>query len=137
MDRARIDRVVARQRRQDGVFELRDRAVQACNYNDQMPVVRYAALAALVFWLGGMTQALGAGAFSLTRAGLACGAVILTALFVMKFVGPPPHGFVPRAAIVVAMMVLTAVPFVVGESRTLIAVTLALGFVLLSWYARE
>jgi hypothetical protein len=112
--------------------------MQACNYNDRMPVVRYAALAALVFWLGGMAQALGAGAFgSLTRVGLLSGAVMLVALFVLKFVGPPPHGFVPRAAIVLGMLAITAASLLIGQSRATLAATFALGLVLLTWYARE
>jgi hypothetical protein len=100
-----------------------------------MFVVRYATLAALVVWLGGMVvlgalvapstfgvlQALDpqggrvlAGAvfgdvlrlFHLLAYG--CGAAMLVGLFVMKFVGPPPPGFVLRAALVVAMLAVAA-----------------------------
>jgi hypothetical protein len=35
-----------------------------------------------------------------------CGAVLLVCLFVMKFVGPPPHAFVARIAIVTLMLAL-------------------------------
>ena len=36
----------------------------------------------------------------------ACGGVVLVALFVMKFLGPPPAAFVVRAAIVAAMLAI-------------------------------
>src|SRR5262245_46914842 len=36
----------------------------------------------------------------------ACGALLLVALFVMKFVGPPPAGFVVRLGLVVVMLAL-------------------------------
>jgi len=36
----------------------------------------------------------------------ACGAILYIALFVMKFVGPPPQAFVLRAAIVFVMLVV-------------------------------
>ena len=42
-----------------------------------------------------------------------CGAVILVGLFLMKFVGPPPVGFVPRvalAAIMLALMLYSGFP---------------------------
>jgi hypothetical protein len=35
-----------------------------------------------------------------------CGALILLCLFVMKFMGPPPHAFILRAAIVAVMLAL-------------------------------
>ena len=98
-----------------------------------MFVIRYVALAALVVWLGGMivlallvapstfrvlqatdpaTGRVLAGAlfgdilrqfYVLTYV---CAGVILFCLFVMKFMGPPPPAFVPRAAIVTAMLAL-------------------------------
>jgi hypothetical protein len=103
-----------------------------------MPVVRYAALAALVFWLGGTTHAL-AGDLSrqMTFVALGSGAVMLVALFVMKFVGPPPHGFVLRVGLVAAMMAIGLVQAIWGPSMPMQAGTLALGLVLLGWYARE
>ena len=36
----------------------------------------------------------------------ACGAILLVCLFVMKFLGPPPHAFVVRVALVVIMLAL-------------------------------
>ena len=83
-----------------------------------MLAVRYVALAALVVWLGGMvTVVFGESLPPFHFVALTCGAVILVSLFVMKFVGPPPRGFVPRAA--------------------LTAINLALGLLLLFWYVRE
>src|SRR5262245_47592252 len=103
------------------------------NYNDQMLVVRYVALIALVVWLGGMVilgllvapstfgvlqsadQANGrmlAGAVFGTilrrfhYVAYVCGAILYIALFVMKFVGPPPQAFVVRAVIVFVMLVI-------------------------------
>src|SRR5262249_57296914 len=87
------------------------------NYNGRMVAVRYVALLALVVWLGGMVM-LGAvvapSTFRVLQAAdpaagrvlagalfgeilrlfhllaYACGALIILALVVMKFVGPPP-----------------------------------------------
>ena len=98
-----------------------------------MPAVRYLALVALVVWLGGMVvlgllvapstfgvlQAADpvsgrmlAGAvfgeilrrFHLLAYG--CGAILLVCLFAIKFIGPPPDGFLVRAGIVVVMLAL-------------------------------
>lgn len=98
-----------------------------------MSAIRYVALLALVVWLGGMIllglvvapstfrvlQAADPVAGRVLAGGLfgdvlrhfhlvayACAAVILVCLFAMKFVGPPPHGFIPRVAIVAAMLVV-------------------------------
>ena len=96
-----------------------------------MFAIRYVALLALVVWLGGMIL-LGAlvapSTFRMLQASdaetgrvlagslfgeilrlfhvlaYACGAIILACLLVMKFVGPPPQGFVLRAGIVVLML---------------------------------
>ncbi|MGE0705986.1 MAG: DUF4149 domain-containing protein, partial [Vicinamibacterales bacterium] len=99
-----------------------------------MSVVRYVTLAALVVWLGGMLilggvvapaafdvlprvaldgRAIAGDVFGeiLRRFHLVaygCGAIIFVGLFVMKFVGPPPAAFVPRAAIVAAMLAVAA-----------------------------
>jgi hypothetical protein len=103
-----------------------------------MPAVRYAALAALVFWLGGTTHALAGDLFqSMTRVALTCGGVMLVSLFVMKFVGPPPHGFTVRVGLVAAMLLMSGAQFLRGPSPAALAITLALGLVLLTWYARE
>ena len=57
-------------------------------------------LAALVVWLGGMVTAVfGDLLRPFHLVSLACGSIILVSLFIMKFVGPPPHAFVPRAAL--------------------------------------
>lgn len=99
-----------------------------------MIFIRYLALVALVVWVGGMVilgllvapqtfrvlQAANpadgrilAGALfgAILRqfhlVAYACGAVLFVCLFVMKFLGPPPHAFVARVAIVVLMLGLT------------------------------
>jgi hypothetical protein len=70
-----------------------------------MIVVRYATLVALVLWLGAL---IGARFGDLTRRvepfGYLYGAAIIVGLLVMKFVGPPPHGFVVRAALAAVML---------------------------------
>ena len=98
-----------------------------------MLAVRFAALAALVVWLGGMIvlgllvapstfgvlgaadpqggRALAGAVFgeTLRRFHLlayGCGAVVFVSLFVLKFVGPPPQAFVARASIVAVMLAL-------------------------------
>jgi hypothetical protein len=98
-----------------------------------MLAIRYLALAALVVWLGGMMvfslivapttlrvlqeadasggRALAGALFGdlLARFDLlayTCGGVVLVALFVMKFLGPPPAAFVVRAAIVATMLAI-------------------------------
>jgi hypothetical protein len=98
-----------------------------------MVAIRYVALLALVVWLGGMimlgvlvapstfrvlqaaepvTGRVLAGSlfgdilrqFHLVAYG--CGIVILVCLFAIKFLGPPPPAFIPRAAIVVVMLLI-------------------------------
>ena len=106
-----------------------------------MIVVRYATLAALVLWLGAMLGARFADLFR--RVDLViyvCGAATVIGLLVMKFVGPPPAGFIPRIAIAVLMLALSigsARVFPREVSSTLMTVNIALGFVLLIWYVRE
>src|SRR5687767_6718350 len=62
-----------------------------------MLAIRYVTLAALVVWLGGMvTLALLTvpSVEDLRRfqwVGYACGAIIFVCLFIIKFIGPPPH----------------------------------------------
>jgi hypothetical protein len=101
------------------------------NYNEEMLVVRYVVLAALVVWLGGMIV-LGAlvapSTFRVLQAAdgesgrmlaavvfgealrqfhilaYVCGGVMLIGLFLMKFVGPPPPAFVLRSVIIAAML---------------------------------
>src|SRR5262245_47479411 len=104
-----------------------------------MLAVRYVALGALVIWLGGMVTVTFADVmrrFHLVS--VVCGAVIVVSLFIMKFVGPPPHGFIPRVALTVLMLIVVALSvFMPGASSALAAVNLLLGFVLLFWYVRE
>jgi hypothetical protein len=104
-----------------------------------MLAVRYVALAALVVWLGGMvTVVFGNKLPPFHFVALICGAVILVSLFVMKFVGPPPQGFVPRAALTLLMLLLVALSAMARTAAAVIMViNLALGFLLLFWYARE
>ena len=104
-----------------------------------MLAVRYVVLVALVVWLGGMMTALfGESLRPLWLVGAACGGVILVGLFAMKFVGPPPRAFVPRAALTALMLLLAAASTVYRTVATeIMAVNLALGLVLLLWYARE
>ena len=104
-----------------------------------MVAVRFAALAALVVWLGGILAILFGDA--LRRDQLityACGGTVFLSLLVMKFVGPPPRAFVPRAVIVLVMLAvaLLATLYRVPVS-TFAALDLALGFVLLFWYVHE
>jgi hypothetical protein len=104
-----------------------------------MVAVRYVVLVALVVWLGGMVTALfGDSSLPVSLVAAGCGGVILVGLFVMKFVGPPPHGFIPRAALTALMLVLGIGSAVYRTVTTeLTAVNLALGLVLLLWYVRE
>lgn len=148
-----------------------------------MFVVRYVALAALVVWLGGMiavSTVLTPAAFDVLQAGdpqdaaafvrdvlgrfdlvgYLCGGLLFVALFVMKFVGPPPAAFAPRAVIVAAMLASAAYSGVVvrpqieaagahagappaaaaalqQRATLLMTLNIALGSVLLLWYARE
>jgi len=106
-----------------------------------MIAVRFATLAALVFWLGAMTAARFGGLMArVDLVAYACGAATIVGLFVMKFVGPPPAAFIPRAAIAVLMLLVAAAAAAASASGTaamLITVNIALGFVLLAWYVRE
>ena len=131
-----------------GQYARRDRVeiggrkvLQGANYNEPMIVVRFATLVALVVWLGAMTAArFGDLLRPMDLVAYACGAVTIVGLFVMKFIGPPPHGFVPRAGIAIAMLAIAiaaAFTRTVDLSTTLLTVNVALGFVLLTWYVRE
>ena len=104
-----------------------------------MAAVRYAALAALVVWLGGILAILFGDALRHEQLiTYACGSVVFVSLLVMKFVGPPPRAFMPRAAIVVAMVAVALLAtFRVLPVTTFAALDLALGCVLLSWYVHE
>jgi hypothetical protein len=107
-----------------------------------MFAVRYIALVILVVWVGGMILVLAGGAIDdvIRRFNLfsyACGATILVGFFVMKFVGPPPRAFKVRAGLVSLMLLVTRLSPPPRISHTAITVNMALGLVLLSWYARE
>ena len=104
-----------------------------------MPAVRYAALVALVLWIGSMTsRVFGSGVWQGRLFPSACGAVIVLCLLVMKFVGPPPGGFIPRIAITVGMILLGVISVTQrSTAAALQPLAMALGFVLLFWYVRE
>jgi hypothetical protein len=104
-----------------------------------MLAVRYVALAALVVWLGGMVTAVfGDLLRPFHLVSLACGAIILVSLFIMKFVGPPPHAFVPRAALTALMLLVLGLSALLrSASSLLLEINLVLGLVLLFWYVRE
>jgi hypothetical protein len=106
-----------------------------------MILVRYATLVALVVWLGAMMNSRFGNLFwRVDTISYGCGLLTVVGLFVMKFMGPPPHAFVPRAAIVVLMLAIAFVSTLpaTGEfSTTLMVVNIGLGLVLLYWYVRE
>jgi len=106
-----------------------------------MIVVRYVTLVALVIWLGAMAgDQFGDLLRRIPLIPFACGAVMLVGLFVMKFMGPPPIGFVLRAGIALLMLAIALSATVVvprGASPLLMTTNIALGFVLLIWYVRE
>jgi hypothetical protein len=106
-----------------------------------MIVVRYSTLAALVLWLSVMLAArFGDLMRPLPLFALACGAITFVGLFAMKFLGPPPPAFLPRLAIVSAMLLIAAASAWRVSSATaawLTPVNIGLGFLLLYWYTRE
>jgi hypothetical protein len=107
----------------------------------RMLAVRYVTLAALVTWLGGMvalallTSPPAEVLAQFHTAGLACGAIAVVGLMVLKFVGPPPRDFVPRIGLLVVMLLVTL--YFGTRSRTSLLVDIVLGSALLSWYAKE
>jgi len=107
-------------------------------------VVRYVALVALAIWVGGMVTPfwLGAGPArvpTLSRQlAYTCGATALVSLFVLKFVGPPPRAFPFRAALVALMLAnVTYAHAMAVTSVVPLALNVAVGLILMSWYARE
>jgi hypothetical protein len=106
-----------------------------------MIAVRFATLVALVLWLGAMTAARFGELFRrLDLIAYTCAAITIVGLFVMKFIGPPPHGFVPRAGVAILMLAIAIGTAFTGAAETaaaLLTVNIALGFVLLTWYVRE
>jgi hypothetical protein len=117
------------------------RTVRTGNYNEGMIIVRYATLVALVLWLGAMINARFGNLFwRVDTISYGCGLVTVVGLFVMKFMGPPPRAFVPRAAIVVLMLLIafaSALPRTGEFATTLMMINIGLGLVLLYWYVRE
>ena len=104
-----------------------------------MLVVRYGTLVALVLWLGAM---LGSRFWRPPRACCrrsrsVCGAIIVIGLFAMKFIGPPPPAFFPRVALVLSCWRSPASRPGWRRAHGAVAavVNMALGFVLLYWYA--
>ena len=67
-------------------------------------------LVALVVWLGAMIDAAvrRPDPAALTLILYGCGAATVVGLFVLKFIGPPPHAFVLRAGIAVLMLAIAA-----------------------------
>ena len=110
-----------------------------------MFVVRYVALVALSIWFSDLllrstlAGRLSGELLSLSRlVAYAGGAVVLVGLFAIKFLGPPPRAFPLRAAVVALMLGIVAYTDIRHEhTRTLDAVNVALGMLLLAWYARE
>jgi hypothetical protein len=109
----------------------------------RMLAIRYATLAALVVWLGGMVTLLlldaspaDVGRFQWV--GYVCSVIMFVCLIVIKFVGPPPHDFFPRISLVGAMLLVALYSGVRPQAgRTAMTINIAIGFVLLFWYARE
>jgi hypothetical protein len=105
-----------------------------------MILVRYATLVALVLWLGVMVDdRFGDLLRRAHQISYGCGAATLVGLFVLKFMGPPPAAFVPRAGIAILMLALTFAAALVARdlSNLLLTVNIGLGLVLLIWYVRE
>ena len=123
------------------LVELADPGIlQARNYNEEMIVVRYLTLAALVLWIGVMVDARFGDALRRVQfLPYACGGIVVAGLFALKFLGPPPIAFVWRAAIVLLMLAIAvAATFVAPhDAPLLLAVNIGLGFILLVWYVRE
>lgn len=103
-----------------------------------MVAVRYAALAALVLWIGALLHLVAGDLLAAFATPLACGVVVLLSLVVIKFVGPPPRAFIPRVAIV-ALMLITTLGATVAHvaAATAAAVNLGLAAILLVWYLYE
>jgi hypothetical protein len=117
------------------------RILQDRNYNDDVIVVRYVTLVALVIWLGAMAgDQFGDLLQRVPLIPFVCGAAMMVGLFVMKFMGPPPIGFVVRAGIGALMLVMSAAAMFLAPrtaSPLLMTANIGLGFLLLIWYVRE
>ena len=109
-----------------------------------MLAIRYVTLAALVVWLGGLVTLgllLAPSPEQLRQfrlIGYACGAIIFVCLFVLKFIGPPPHDVFRRIGLVAVMLLVALYSGMrPQDSLASIRIDIALGFVLLFWYVRE
>jgi len=115
--------------------------LQARNYNEEMIVVRYATLVALVIWIAAMVDERFPDVLHRTLPmTYVCGAATVVGLFMLKFLGPPPIAFVMRAGIAVLMLAIgIASAFIAprDSSNLLMIVNIGLGLVLLIWYVRE
>lgn len=101
-----------------------------------MAVVRYIALAALVVWTSALLWSTQNDLIRHVNAiAYACGTVIVIALLVMKFVGPPPRGFIARLTLVVVMLAVTAAGQALRRSPTAHTVLIGLALVAFGWYA--
>src|SRR4029077_13766167 len=79
--------------------------LQARNYNEEMIVVRYLTLGALVLWIAVMIDARFGDV--IRRAPLLpyiCGGIVVAGLFAVKFLGPPPAAFLWRGASAAVML---------------------------------
>jgi hypothetical protein len=109
-----------------------------------MFAIRYATLAALVIWLGGLVTiafVVAPSGQNLERfhtVGFVCGTIVFVCLIVLKFVGPPPPDFFPRIGLVALMLLVTIYAYFWSPAPAVPTwIEMALGFVLLFWYARE
>jgi hypothetical protein len=103
-----------------------------------MIVVRYVALAALVVWLAGLLAAEFGDALRTPLVAAGCGAVVLTSLIAIKFVGPPPRAFVVRAAVVAVILAVALLEWIERVPRAIaVPVSLVLAAILLFWYVEE
>jgi len=136
------------------ICNLQSEICNLSHYNETVVAIRYAALLALVVWVGGMIVLellvapstsrilqIGVPADDVLRQfhllAYTCGAVLLASFIILKLVGPPPRAFIPRVAIVVVMLGLALYSGVYAFSTALMTVNVALGLVLVGWYARE
>ncbi|MEP7310779.1 MAG: hypothetical protein ABJA98_35220 [Acidobacteriota bacterium] len=109
-----------------------------------MFVARYVALVALAIWMGGMVTPFWINA-DLARVpplsrqlAYTCGAAVVVSLFLLKFVGPPPRAFPFRTGLVVLMLTIVTYAHIMSVTSIMpTALNIAIGLILLSWYARE
>jgi hypothetical protein len=100
-------------------------------------VIRYMALASVIVWIAAMTATL------VVRAPLAAAYASAVTLFLslvaLKFIGPPPPAFIPRAVMAFGMAAVTAFTQFIGgpSSTTSLVLTIGLGLALVFWYVRD